>query len=145
MGDLIDPRKARAYAERLWASASTDEREALTTWLHALVEVRDSDRTAAGKAVEAVRCTVASKAVWPVVKAFAVDLKRIGWDERSSKWRAFLGGSGAGLILFGSQGAGVAALGGAIGVPLWLVLGGGAAVLDALLDSSGPNDRGEKK
>lgn len=143
MGDLIDPVAARETAERIWSNASPSERQALMNWLQLLAVIRDSQTSSVQKSFQAIRCTVSSKALWPLVKTLGLECKRVGWDERSSKWRAFLGGAGAGLVIFGGQGAGIAALGGAIGVPLWLVLGGGAAVLDALLDSSRPADRGK--
>lgn len=133
MGDLIDPSKGAAVFERVWAKATPKERQALMSWLHKLAKIRDSGGSLAGRSVEAVRCTLASEATWPLVKVLFAELTRVGWSQRSSKWRAFLGGSGAGLLLFGSQGAGIAALGGAIGVPLWLVVGGGATLLDTFI------------
>ena len=44
------------------------------------------------------------------------------------------GGAALGLVLFGTQGAGIAALGAAIGVPLWIVFGAGAAFLGVLYE-----------
>ncbi len=52
--------------------------------------------------------------------------KRLTWDERGLKSRLGLSGAAAGLVIFGGQGAGIAALGTAIAVPLWVVLGAGA-------------------
>ena len=45
-----------------------------------------------------------------------------------------LGGAAVGLAVFGGQGAGIAALGTAIGVPLWVVFGAGAAFLGVLYE-----------
>lgn len=58
----------------------------------------------------------------------------MGWDERS--WMARLGLPGIliGAVVFGGEGAGIAAFGGAIGVPLWIVLGGGGAFAGRLLE-----------
>jgi hypothetical protein len=39
-----------------------------------------------------------------------------------------------GLAAFGSQGAGVAALSTAVGVPLWVISGAGASMAGVLLD-----------
>lgn len=47
-----------------------------------------------------------------------------------SKWG--LSAAGAAAVAFGTQGAGIAALGGAIRVPLWLVFGAGGAFLAML-------------
>lgn len=144
VGDLKVKAEARELATRVWERTTDAERAALVDWLRALATIRDSGGSVPRKAYIALRCTLTSKAVWPLVKQLSLELKRLGWDERSSKWRAFLGGSAAGLLLLGTQGAGIAALGGAIGVPLWLVIGGGAVVLDALIDASkagrGPRD-----
>jgi hypothetical protein len=45
-----------------------------------------------------------------------------------------MGGMALGLAAFGSQGAGVAALGTAVGVPLWVISGAGASMAGVLLD-----------
>jgi hypothetical protein len=86
------------------------------------------------KAKQAVSLTVNSKIVWPTVKILARELQRLGWNDRS--WAARLGGIGAtvGIAVFGGQAAGVAALGTAIGVPLWVVLGSGAAFAGVLVE-----------
>jgi hypothetical protein len=42
-----------------------------------------------------------------------------------------------GVAIFGGQGAGIAALGTAIGVPLWAVLGSGAAFADVIIEEFG--------
>jgi hypothetical protein len=42
------------------------------------------------------------------------------------------GGAAVGVALFGGQSAGIAALGTAIGVPLWVVFGAGAAFAKSL-------------
>ncbi len=82
----------------------------------------------------ALAATATSSVVWPMIKAIFAEIKRHAWDERGTKSRAFLGFASAGIAFFGSQGAGIAALGGAIGVPLWLVLGGGGVLLATLYE-----------
>lgn len=62
------------------------------------------------------------------------ELKRLGWDERGLKGRLGVGGAATGLLLFGSQGAGIAALGTAFAVPLWVVFGAGATFIGVLYD-----------
>lgn len=44
-----------------------------------------------------------------------------------------LSAAAVGLAVFGNQAAGIAALGSAIGVPLWIVLGAGSMFADQLL------------
>ena len=43
-------------------------------------------------------------------------------------------GMALGIAAFGAQGAGVAALGTAIGVPLWVISGAGASLAGVLLE-----------
>lgn len=108
----------RTVAIRVSESASEQEREALLLWMLQLVHIHDSGASTLQKAKQALQVTSQSKVVWPVVKILAQEVKRLGWDERGTKSRFGIIGSGAGLVLFGTQGAGIAALGTAIGVPL---------------------------
>lgn len=56
-------------------------------------------------------------------------LKELGWDNRGLSGRLGIATAIATVVVFGGQGAGIAALGTAIGVPLWVVFGAGAAFL----------------
>lgn len=60
--------------------------------------------------------------------------KEVAWDDRGLAARVGLVGAISGLVVFGSQGAGIAALGTAIGVPLWVVFGAGGAFLAMLYE-----------
>ena len=99
-----------------------------------LIQIRESSLSGIQKAKQALQLTSKSKVVWPVVKILSQEVKRLGWDERGTKSRFGMVGAGVGLALFGSQGAGIAALGTAIGVPLWVVLGAGAYFAPVLID-----------
>lgn len=131
---MNDDSERRAIATRVASSASEQEREALLLWMVQLLQVRDSSLSPVQKAKQAVVLTSRSKVVWPMVKLLAHEVKRVGWDERGTKSRFGIAGAGIGLALFGTQGAGIAALGGAIGVPLWIVLGAGAYFAPVLVD-----------
>jgi hypothetical protein len=120
------PSEERGVAVRIADAASPGEREALLYWMIQLLQIRDSKASSIQKAKQAVLLTKRSEVTWPVVKMLAVELKRVGWDERTTKGRAGLLTASGALAVFGSQGAGIAALGTAIGVPLWIVLGAGA-------------------
>jgi hypothetical protein len=121
-------------AVRIATAASEQEREALLAWMVQLLHVRDSSLSTLQKAKTAVRLTATSKVVWPVAKMLGHEVKRLGWDERGTKSRLGIVGAGVGLALFGGQGAGIAALGTAIGVPLWVVLGAGAYFAPVLIE-----------
>ena len=59
-------------------------------------------------------------------------LKSVAWEDRGFVARAGIVSAVVAAVLFGSQGAGIAALGTAIGVPLWVVFGAGGAFVAAL-------------
>jgi hypothetical protein len=135
LGDHVNEESEnRSVAVRVAATASEQEREALLLWMVQLLQVRESSLSNMQKAKRALKLTSESKVVWPVVKILAQEVKRVGWDERGTKSRFGIVGAGAGLALFGTQGAGIAALGTAIGVPLWVVLGAGAYFAPVLIE-----------
>ena len=131
---MHDELKRCAIATRIPTTASEQEREALLLWMVQLLQVRDSSLSSVQKAKQAVVLTTRSKVIWPMVKLLANEVKRVGWEERGTKSRFGIAGASVGLALFGTQGAGIAALGGAIGVPLWVVLGAGAYFAPVLID-----------
>jgi hypothetical protein len=61
-------------------------------------------------------------------------LKELGWDNRGLSGRLGIATAIATAVMFGGQGAGIAALGTAIGVPLWVVFGAGAAFLGEIYE-----------
>ena len=117
------------------ANATTDaEKEALRLWIEKLLAIRESSLPTRQKAKSALAATQESKVVIPTVKVIARELKRLAWDDRGLKGRSFIGVSAGALAVFGGQGAGIAALGTAVGVPLWVVLGTGAVVVAGLYE-----------
>lgn len=131
---MQDESKQRAVALYVAKEASTQEREALLFWLLHLVAIRKSDLTVTRKAYLALKFTLDSQMIWPMIKLVGTELKRIGWDERGIKSKAAIAASGTAIALFGTQGAGIAALGGAIGVPLWVVFGAGVYFAATLIE-----------
>jgi|SRR5690606_23115558 len=61
-------------------------------------------------------------------------LKDLAWDDRSLPARLGIAAAVVTAITFGGQGAGIAALGTAIGVPLWVLFGAGAMFLGELYE-----------
>ena len=128
------PETEKQLAMRIASAATSDEKDALRLWIERLLALKTSSLSAAQKAKQAVVLTARSDVVLPTLKIIAREVKRHGWDERSLKGRLGIGGSAVGLALFGGQGAGIAALGTAIGVPLWVVFGAGATFLGVLYE-----------
>ena len=129
-----DPDKQRQIAVKIVSSANAAEKEALRSWIERLLALKASNLPTAQKAKRAITLTAESKVVVPSVKIIARETKRLAWDERGLKGRLGLGGAAIGAAMFGGQGAGIAALGTAIGVPLWVVFGAGAAFAGVLYE-----------
>jgi hypothetical protein len=70
-------------------------------------------------------------------------LKELGWDNRGLSGRLGIATAIGTAVIFGGQGAGIAALGTAIGVPLWVVFGAGAAFLGEIYERFAGNRRQE--
>lgn len=129
-----EKKSQRQLAIKIAGSANDSEREALLQWANSLLEIRKKDLPTRDKAKEAIQLTVSSKVVLPVVKLIGQEVKRLVWDERGTKSRIGLVGIAIGATVFGGQSAGIAALGTAIGVPLWVVLGAGGAFAGMLIE-----------
>ena len=120
--------------DKILKSAPPADRERMGDWMTALLAIRDADLSAYAKVKEAFRATKQQEAILPLMKLVAIQTKRHGWDERASGGRWLVAASGLAIAVFGLQGAGIAAFGGAIGLPLWVVLGSGAAVAKIIVD-----------
>lgn len=127
-------RQQRNVATHIARCTTTPERTALILWANRLLKIRNSNKPSFKKASEALKLTMQSKVIWPFAKIIGREMKRHAWDERSLKGRMGLGAAAIGAVVFGGQGAGIAALGTAIGVPLWIVLGAGGAFAGMLIE-----------
>lgn len=125
----------RQLAVRILADAVPEQRQALRLWLEQLWEIKGAtDLTPLQKARQAIRRTADKQVIAPLVKVIATETKRLAWDERGTVARLGLGSALAGLALFGGQAAGIAALGTAVGVPLWIIFGAGGAFAGVLYE-----------
>ena len=102
---------------------SDGERAALVGWARDLLTIREGKESPMRKARKALSVTYRRKVVTTLLSTTASSLKDLAWDDRSWSARLGLGAAAITAASFGMQGAGIAALGGAIGVPLWIVLG----------------------
>jgi|GEM_PF-1066204 len=132
-GDELQARQT-AVARRVVTALDAQQREDLLSWAKSLVALRQSSVGRLAKARSAVALTVKSGVAVKVVQITARRAKAIAWTDRS--WAVRLGGIAAvgTATVAGGQGAGIAALGGAIGVPLWMVLGAGGAFAGVLIE-----------
>jgi hypothetical protein len=126
--------RVRTLAREIVAQTLPADREMFLCWLQELKALRDRDLSFREKAIAVARLTHDRRGVWPLVKITASTLRKHGWTDRSWKARLSVGAAVATLASVGSAGAGIAALGGAIGVPLWLVFGAGGILAGTLID-----------
>jgi hypothetical protein len=120
-------------AQQLAQKLTTKEAQAVTRWVTELLEIRQSAVPMKDKARQALQVTVTSDIILGLARLLVRELKRVGWDERSWSSRLALSGISLGVLLFGNEGAGIAAMGGAVGLPLWIVFGAGGAFAGTLL------------
>lgn len=132
--EKADSEQQRQLAIMIVESASTSDRQLLIDWVTQLLILKDAPIGQLEKAQKAIAITASSNAAVAAAKIVAGYVKRVAWDERGPAARFGLGGAALGLAVFGSQGAGIAALGTAVGVPLWVVLGAGGSMAGALLE-----------
>ncbi len=120
----------RAYDQQL----DDAQRQKVLSWARALLEVRERNGSRREKAIAAIKVTQRSGLIGelfePMVR-LAVDA---GWKNRG--WPARLGLTAAALTLatVGKRNAGIAALGSAVAVPLWMVLGAGGTLAGTLVE-----------
>jgi hypothetical protein len=129
-----DHSKERQLAITIVQSTSPSDQILLQQWITQLLVLKDAPLGKLERAKKAIAITASSKAAIAAAKIVTRHVKRVAWDERSTAARFGLGGAALGLAAFGSQGAGIAALGTAVGVPLWVVSGAGASLAGVLLD-----------
>lgn len=134
MSGIEDQQELRSLARRIAQSISFEEQARFRVWVAKLVEIRGSDVSALVKAKQVVGATVNDGVAVFIARLLTNELRRLGWNERGLKWRVGVSAAIATAVLTGGQGAGIAAMGGAIGVPLWLVLGAGGAFLAMLYE-----------
>lgn len=141
MNDDSPYESQRKLVSRIITEVDDSTREALLGWARKLTEIRNSNLPAVMKASRALSASTkrevivsATALIYRRVEPLIRDVKRHGWDERGIPSRFMIGGIMLGATAFSGQGAGLAALGSAIGLPLWLVLGAGGAFLGTLVD-----------
>jgi hypothetical protein len=101
--------QSRRSARRIATDASDAQGVALAEWVRELLNIRASNLSTFQKGKRALEVTLKSKVVWPAAKIVARETKRLTWDERDHKSRWGLVGAVTGMLVFGGQGAGIAA------------------------------------
>ena len=119
---LVKDKETLKTIDIIVEKTTAEEKQQLLILLDTLLEIRERDITRHQKIKETLKLFKQSKAALPLLK----HIKPLIWDNRSLAWKAGITLT-AGVAAFMPGNAGIAALGGAIGVPLWVVIGGGYA------------------
>ncbi|KAB8189290.1 hypothetical protein FKV24_009405 [Lysobacter maris] len=110
-----------------------EDLDALRFWAQKMLDIRASNFSAFEKSKRAIAASIDKKVLAPILNVVWREMKRVGWEERSLPAKMAMSAAAAALTLSG-QGAGIAALGGAIGVPLFVVFGAGGALAGVIIE-----------
>lgn len=124
----------RRLISETYSQMNEEDRGVVREWAQrSLVVVENPALTKSQKVFE-LRKVKPTKPVFHLIVAIARLLKAKTWDNQSWARRLGVGGLTVGVVSFGTQAAGVAAMGTAIGVPLALITASGAAILGLIVD-----------
>lgn len=122
-----------------------DERTLMLAWAQKAQEITSRDELTSGEKLRQLNELETTPAIKVLVVAVANALKQNLWDDRSWPARGALSGLALGVVALGGQGAGIAAMGGAIGVPLFLLTTAGGALLATIISEVNGSDSKNKK
>ncbi len=111
------------------------EQQRLLGWSRGLGEIRYGTLRGFKKAAAMLALTRDRKATWPFLKVLALALKHVVWDARSWTFRLGVGAVMATFVAAENGGAGIVALGGGIGLPLWMLIGAVGILIGLLADT----------
>ncbi|WDS35235.1 hypothetical protein [Pseudoxanthomonas sp.] len=127
------PDQTKEIGQAIVVATKPENLDALRVWAQTMLDIRASKAPALQKAKAAIVASTDKKVLAPILQVAWKELKRVGWEERGLPARMAMAAAVAALTLSG-QGAGIAALGGAIGVPLFVVFGAGGALAGVIVD-----------
>lgn len=127
-------RQQKNVAKDIVGGLSIEEQNELELWCNQLIQIRKGSFSKAEKIKQALKVTFKASNIFSVFKLISTSIKKYAWDDRKTKGRLGILGLGVGLTFFAGQAAGVAALGSAVGVPLWVVFGAGGTFVGFILE-----------
>ena len=140
-------------AERKAISAAREkldesQKHAVIRLFRRLLEVRELDASAADKLRKAIPDEQDAKSALDALQSSASQIKDLAWDDRTWPARVGIGAATVVAATVAGQSAGLALLGTAIAIPLWVVFGNGndfaaalVADLEASLDPTATSDQ----
>ena len=121
------------YKEVDFSSLSKEEKKLLKQWAIKVMKIRDNESYSFKEKLNALK-KLNNKEAFKASLNIATEYSKKYWKKAS--WAEKLGiiGGGGAIALFGFGGAGVAALGGAIGLPLFLLTAAGGTFIGTIID-----------
>jgi hypothetical protein len=105
------------------------EQQRLPDWSRGLGEIRYGTLRGFKKEAAMLALTRDRKAAWPLLKVLSLALKNVVRDARSWTFRLGVGAIIATFVAAENGGVGIVALGGGLGLPLWMLIGiGGVSI-----------------
>ncbi len=123
----------RQLADRIAATATVGEREALRVWTAQLLSLRVGGAADVDKVTRAIAITAAMPGVLPAVRQMLPEARRSTWSSSHRSVAPRLGRATLGRPVRGMIDARPALLGTAVAVPHWIVTGEGGRLACALL------------
>lgn len=113
---------------------SPEDRKLVLVWSEEIKKIRDDQSLSKAQKVKKVYKVKTSKVVIRFLKILFKTLKINLWDKRSWPFRLTVGGFALGVSVAGNEAAGIAALGSAIGIKLYLLTAAGGALLGTIIE-----------
>ncbi len=110
------------------------EQQRLLGWSRDLGSIRYGTLRGFKKAGAMLALTRDRKAAWPLLKVLTLALRHSIWDARSWTLRLGVGAILGTFVAVENGGAGIVALGGGFGLPLWMLMGAGGVLIGLLAD-----------
>lgn len=110
------------------------EQQLLLAWSRELGAIRHGSLEVRAKAAAVLALTRERKAAWPFAKVVGRAFWIILWEARSWTLRIGVLALAATFLVVGNAAAGIIALGAGVGLPLWVLTGGGGVLAGWIAD-----------
>lgn len=122
----------REWARDIVEHADAAERRALAAWARRLLEIRESDQPPPVKIQQAYQASADLKVSGKLIGLLGSEFRRLGWDERDTLERTGIAAAATLALLTSFGMVALAAIGGTMSAPLWIVFGPGAEFAEIL-------------
>ena len=119
--------------ETHFSELSDTEKEIVLNWAKEVRAIQKDKSLTTKNKIKALSALNNSKAFKSTSKLMLMHSKRYWKNSSWSERLGIIGGGGA-LVLFGAAGSGIAALGGAVGIPFFLVTAAGGTLIGTIID-----------